>query len=100
MPARVRALTVVIIIVIITIGFTFLFFHKRNTMRQLDEQYWEALSYHQYLENKESTLRETLDELGTDAFIENLARTQYGYMKADEIRFVITNPEDLYGFEE
>ena len=99
MPVRVRLIAVIAIIVVITIGFTFLFFQKRNTMKQLDEQYFEAISYHQFLEKKESTLRETLDAMGTDAFIENLARTLYGYMKADELRFVITNPEELYGFE-
>ncbi|HPJ01968.1 MAG TPA: hypothetical protein PKU80_03930 [Candidatus Limiplasma sp.] len=99
MPVRVRLIAVIAIIVVITIGFTFLFFQKKSTMKQLDEQYFEALSYHQFLEKKESTLRETLDAMGTDAFIENLARTLYGYMKADELRFVITNPEELYGFE-
>ena len=33
----------------------------------------------------------------TDAYIENEARTKYGYMRRGEIRFVITNPEVLYG---
>ena len=100
MPARVRVVVVIAIVVVITIGFTFLFFQKRSTMKSLDEQYFEAISYHQYLEKKESTLRETLDAMGTDAFIENLARTLYGYMKADELRFVITNPEELYGYQD
>lgn len=100
MPVRVRVIAVVVIVIVITIGFTFLFFQKKNTMKRLDEQYVEALSYHQYLENKESSLRETLSIMGTDAFIENVARTLYGYMKADEIRFVITNPEELYGFQQ
>ena len=33
----------------------------------------------------------------TDAYVENEARTKYGYMRRGEIRFVITNPEVLYG---
>lgn len=99
MPVRVRVVAVIVIVIVITVGFTFLFFQKKNTMKRLDEQYIEALSYHQYLEKKESTLRETLNMMGSDAFIENLARNLYGYMKADEIRFVITNPEELYGFQ-
>jgi len=98
MPSRVRVVAVIVIVIVITIGFTFLFFQKKNTLKSLDEQYLEALSYHQYLEKKESTLKETLDAMGTDAFIENIARSLYGYMKADELRFVITNPEELYGY--
>jgi cell division protein FtsB len=93
-------ISVIVIVVVIIVGFTFLFFQKKNTMKRLDEQYFESLSYHQYLEKKESTLRETLDAMGTDAFIEYLARTLYGYMKSDELRFVITNLEELYGYQD
>lgn len=52
------------------------------------------------LQNEQATLKATLETAGTDAFIENQARTMYGYMMPDEIRFVITNPEALYGDEE
>ena len=100
MPARVRVVAVVCILVVIVIAFSFLFFHKKNTMKELDERYIEALSYQQYLETKENKLQATLAAMGTDAFIENLARTLYGYMKSDELRFVITNPEELYGTQE
>lgn len=100
MPVRVRVVAVICILAVITVAFVFLYFNKKNTMKSLDEQYVEALSYHQYLENKENSLRATLEAMGTDAFIENLARTLYGYMKSDEIRFVITNPEVLYGYQD
>lgn len=33
----------------------------------------------------------------TDEFIANEARTQYGYLSEGEIRFVVTNPEVLWG---
>lgn len=36
----------------------------------------------------------------TDEYIENQARTRFGYLKPGELRFVITNPEALYGGEE
>lgn len=49
-------------------------------------------------ENNELT--DLLEAVGTDIFIENQARSMYGYMKPDEIRFVITNPEVLYGTNE
>lgn len=100
MPVRVRLVAVICILAVIIIAFTFLFFHKKNAMKELDERYIEALSYHQYLENKENKLQATLAAMGTDAFIENLARTLYGYMKSDELRFVITNPEELYGTQD
>jgi cell division protein FtsB len=100
MPARVRVIAVLCVFAVITIVFTVVFIQKQNTIKTLDERYSDALSYHQYLENKENSLQETLAALGTDAFIENIARTKYGYMKSDELRFVITNPEVLYGTQE
>ena len=41
----------------------------------------------------------SLASVGSDAYIENQARTVYGYMMPDEIRLVISNPETLYGEE-
>ena len=52
------------------------------------------------LQTEQAELEAMLDTVGTDAFIENQARTMYGYMMPDEIRFVITNPEVLYGDDE
>ena len=51
-------------------------------------------------QGKNAELEAMLETVGTDTFIENQARTLYGYMMPDEIRFVITNPEVLYGDEE
>ena len=45
------------------------------------------------LENEQTTLEATLASAGTEAFIENQARTQYGYMMPDEIRFMISGLE-------
>ena len=50
-------------------------------------------------QNEQAQLKEDLQTVDTEAFIENQARSLYGYMKRDEIRFVITNPEALYGDE-
>lgn len=44
-------------------------------------------------------LLDTLQISSTDGYIANQARTQYGYLAPGEIRFVITNPEALYGPE-
>lgn len=49
------------------------------------------------MENKQTELESTLAIAGTEAFIENQARTLYGYMMPDEIRFVISDHEALYG---
>ena len=97
MPVRVRIVTVFIVLAVMILAFTVFYIVKQNTMEELDDQYAQALSYHQYLENKENDLRSTLSTMGTDSFVENQARTLYGYMKSDELRFVITNPEELYG---
>jgi cell division protein FtsB len=48
------------------------------------------------VQNEKLKLEAELSVAGTDAYIENEARTRYGYLKPGELRFVITNPEALY----
>ncbi len=100
MPVRVRIVTVFCVLAVIILAFTVLYISKNNAMKELEQQYFEAVSYRQYLESKENSLQNMLATMGTDSFIENQARTLYGYMKSDELRFVITNPEVLYGIQQ
>ncbi|MBE5815427.1 MAG: hypothetical protein E7320_09535 [Clostridiales bacterium] len=46
------------------------------------------------LKNEKQELQEELDTVGTDAFVERQARDQYDYMMPDELRFVISFPEE------
>lgn len=68
--------------------------------RDLEEQYEQSRINLNNAQQQNKELKVLLNNLGTDSFIENQARTLYGYMRPDEIRFVITNPEVLYGTEE
>ena len=52
------------------------------------------------VQSEQTELKEKLELVGTEAYIENQARTVYGYMRPEESRFVITNPEVLYGTDE
>lgn len=52
------------------------------------------------LKQKEaSELADQVKLAATDEFIANEARTRYGYLAPGEIRFVVTNPEVLWGEE-
>lgn len=46
-----------------------------------------------------AALADQLILASTDEFIATEARTQYGYLAPGEIRFVVTNPEALWGEE-
>ena len=52
------------------------------------------------LQAENAELEATLKSAGTDAFVENQARNEYGYMMPDEIRFVITGQDDSYSSQE
>jgi len=52
------------------------------------------------LETEKAALEKEIGLAGTDPYIENVARTQYGFLKPGEIRFEITNPEALYSQSE
>ncbi|MEG0901887.1 MAG: septum formation initiator family protein [Clostridia bacterium] len=67
-----------------------------KSIDELDVAYDQAMLRMADLENEKASLTAKLDTVGSDAFIENQARTMYGYMMPNEIRFVITNPESLY----
>ncbi|NLC33363.1 MAG: hypothetical protein GX781_08705 [Clostridiales bacterium] len=75
---------------------------NNNINTQLKE--WKALvdegSYLVTLKQKEVVeLADQLVLASTDEFIASEARTQYGYLAPGEIRFVVTNPEVLWGKE-
>ena len=76
------------------------FFCYSNTLTtdigELNAAYDQSMLRMADLENEKTSLTAKLDTVGSDAFIENQARTMYGYMMPNEIRFVITNPESLY----
>lgn len=72
---------------------------SRITDRKLDElekQYDANRIRLTQLQNEQTALKKKLDMSETDAFVENQARSLYGYMKKDELRFVITNTDELY----
>lgn len=71
-----------------------------GSIRDLNETYDSAKLRLSELQREQTELKDMLETVGTDAFVENQARTMYGYMMPDEIRFVITNPEALYGSDE
>ena len=68
-------------------------------IKELDERYSQSRIKYNQLTGEQEKLKNTLDIVDTDAFIEYQAR-EYGYMREGELRFVITNPEVLYGTDE
>lgn len=60
----------------------------------------EEANYLTSMQQKElQDLQHKLELARTDDFIANEARTQYGYLSPGEIRFVVTNPEVLWGVQ-
>ena len=68
-----------------------------ESIKGVEEKYNQGRVKLTRLENEQTGLESTLEVVDSEAFIENQARSVYGYMRPDEIRFVITNPEVLYG---
>ena len=95
-PRRIRYMTLFVVLAVI--GATFAAANipvpsQLQQMAKLESQYRIQLSE---LQNEKLKLEAELSVAGTDAYIENQARTRYGYLKPGELRFVITNPEALY----
>ena len=53
----------------------------------------------QYSDEKDR-LQDEIEQITTEAYVQNKARELYQYMMPDEVRFIVTNPEALYLDEE
>lgn len=91
---------VVVACACILAGFFWYSSSLNDTIKELDASYDRSKIRLSSMQTEQTELQSMLETVGTDAFIENQARTLYGYMMPDEIRFVINNPEALYGSEE
>ena len=67
--------------------------HLKETLMELKEVSEDNTVRISNLENEQTSLESTLASAGTEAFIENQARTKHDYMMPDEIRFVIPGLE-------
>ena len=69
------------------------------SLEELDAAYDSAKVRLTQMQGEQAELEVQAQTVGTDSFVENQARTLYGYIMPDEVRFVIDNPEALYGDE-
>lgn len=97
MRRRVGLVPVLAVLACLTIAFLWVSSKLDNNLADVNQQYQQAIASSNMQETEQNILKNTLASANTDAFVENQARTLYDYMKPDEIRFVITNPEALYG---
>jgi len=78
----------------------YFFFLGRDAMEQKRQSLLDERSQYQSMLNQAKKDKQDVEleisQAGTDAYIENKARTQYGFLKPGEIRFEITNPEVLF----
>lgn len=97
MRKRIRLLPLVVVLACISLAFFWVSSRLDQRIDETDALYQQAVALKSETETDQNDLKETLGTVNSDAFIENQARTLYDYMKQDEIRIVITNPEALYG---
>ena len=96
---QVPAVTLVAVLLIIVAVFTVINSSLRREARGLQEMVAEGNRLVSAKQKEVSDLSSKVQLARTDEFIANEARTQYGYLSDGEIRFVVTNPEVLWGEE-
>ncbi len=96
-PRRVRYMTLFVVMATIGIAFFAANNHIQSSIDRMTKQESQERIRLGGLQNENLRLEAELSVAETDAYIENQARTRYGYLKPGELRFVITNPEALYG---
>lgn len=68
-------------------------FHARKAEIAQQEEQLRSLSETYYEESiRTDNLRATYSQVGTDRYVEQQARQQFGYLMSDELRFVLAEP--------
>lgn len=98
-PFRVNKWVMIALCAGLLICFYVQFSDAAATIGELNSTYAERQHRLAFLKNEQAELKEKAVVVRTESYIESHARS-LGYMKPDEIRFVITNPQVLYGDEE
>ena len=97
MRKRVRLIPVIVLVGALLVGFFWVSSNLVTGIQETDALYQQNVTAGNNLETKQNELKTLLASANSEAFIETQARALYDYMKPDEIRIVITNPEALYG---
>jgi cell division protein FtsB len=95
-PRRVRYITLFVVLAAVGITFAAANSHIQSSILNIAKQESQRRIQLSEVQSEKLKLEAELSVAGTDAYIENEARTRYGYLKPGELRFVITNPEALY----
>lgn len=95
-PRRIRYMTLFVVLAVVGISFVAANNHIQSSVLNMAKQESQSRIQLSSIQNEKLKLEAELSVAGTDAYIENEARTRYGYLKPGELRFVITNPEVLY----
>lgn len=96
---QVSGLVLVTVLCMLAALFTVINAGLNRDLGQLREMAQEGGRLVAEKERQVNNLKNQLALAGTDEFIANEARTRYGYLADGEIRFVVTNPEVLWGEE-
>ncbi len=99
MRKKIPLLPVIAVMICMVAAFIWTSLNNQEKLKEIKSSYEQSRVQLAKAQNEQASLQETLDSADTDAFVENQARTVHGYMRPDEIRFVITNPEALYAGE-
>ena len=97
MHKRIGLVPVIVVVGLVLVSFFWFSNKLAKGISEADGQYQQAVAVNTTLETQQNDLKNTLASVNSEAFIEKQARTLYDYMKPDELRLVITNPDALYG---
>ena len=96
---QVPALMVLIVVALVVIVFGVINIGLNRSIATLNRQVDEGSLLVAEKQKEVAELANRLQLASTDSFIANEARTRYGFLAPGEIRFVVTNPELLWGEE-
>lgn len=85
-------------LLILFLGFFLVMRGIQRDRMTVDEAYEQATRAQMLTEEKYNALYAELQQVGSSSYIENIARQNYSFLRPEEKRFEIRNPEDLNGY--
>ena len=85
-------------LLVLCLGFFLVMRGIRADRVKVEEDYAQASRELVLTEEKYNALYAELQQVGSSSYIENIARQNYSFLRPDEKRFEIRNPENLNGY--
>lgn len=89
---------ILLLLAVLVVAFCVIMAQARERLNALQLQSEQLQQTYAALDQENRELNQTLKYVATDVYVEEVARSEYGYVREGEIRFRFNSLDDLKGY--